>query len=445
MNNDLFNELGPVELSALRHISVPLAAEAGGVLFAEGDAADAAYVIEDGEVSISIEKSGKPEEIARLGRGDFFGEMAIFENDTRAATAKAISPVRLWVVQKDDFLQLVKRQPDLAARLSSVLQSRRIELFLREQLVSATGVGARDLHVSIKGDPSLRETAFSRERYLSTVDKVLPQLLPSLRTLLFDTAACRVMVGMNNGEVRVGTVVAPFLEEVHNVNKITSPAYLARHFPAMDYDTTYGLSESTGPGCVHLGIENSHKVGAIGRPGFNWETRIVDENGKDVIPGQPGELIVRGNGVMREYYKNPEATARTLKEEWLYTGDIVRQDEEGFIFIVDRKKDVIITGGENIFPVEVEHFLHTHPAVKDVAAIGFPDERLGEVVAVVIEVVPGKSLTEAEILEYCSQFPRYKRPKKVFFGEVPRSPTGKIEKPKLRRKYAGMEEAFKIR
>jgi len=148
---------------------------------------------------------------------------------------------------------------------------------------------------------------------------------------------------------------------------------------------------------------------------------------------------------MREYYKNPEATARTLKEGWLYTGDIVRQDEEGFIFIVDRKKDVIITGGENIFPVEVEHFLHTHPAVKDVAAIGFPDERLGEVIAVVIEVVPGKSLTEAEVLEYCSQFPRYKRPKKIFFGEVPRSPTGKIEKPKLRRKYTGMDEAFKIR
>jgi len=237
MNNDLFSELGPVELSALRQISVPLAAEAGRVLFAEGDAADAAYVIEAGEVSISIEKSGKPEEIARLGRGDFFGEMAIFENDMRAATARAIAPVQLWVVQKDDFLQLVKRQPDLAARLSSVLQSRRIELFLREQLVSATGVGARDLHVSIKGDPSLRETAFSRERYLSTVDKVFPQLLPSLRTLLFETAACRVMVGMNNGEVRVGTVVAPFLEEVHNVSKITSPAYLARHFPAMDYDT----------------------------------------------------------------------------------------------------------------------------------------------------------------------------------------------------------------
>ena len=96
-------------------------------------------------------------------------------------------------------------------------------------------------------------------------------------------------------------------------------------------------------------------------PGFNWETRIVDEDGKDVPRGEPGELIVRGDGVMREYYRNPEATAKALKDGWLYTGDMVRMDEDGFIWIVDRKKDVIITGGENVFPVEVEDFFHTTP------------------------------------------------------------------------------------
>lgn len=215
------------------------------------------------------------------------------------------------------------------------------------------------------------------------------------------------------------------------------------YFPQMDYDTTYGLSEATGPNCVHLGIKNTHKIGAIGRPGFNWETRIVDEEGRDIAPGQTGELILRGNGVMREYYKNPEATAKTLKDGWLYTGDMVRADEEGFIYIVDRKKDVIISGGENVFPVEVENFLHTHPVVRDVAAIGFPDERLGEIVAVIVALVPGKETTEAEILEYCQALPKYKRPRKVFFGEVPRNPTGKIEKPKLREKYAGTQGAFK--
>jgi acyl-CoA synthetase (AMP-forming)/AMP-acid ligase II len=216
------------------------------------------------------------------------------------------------------------------------------------------------------------------------------------------------------------------------------------HFPEMAYDTTYGLSESTGPNCVHLGIENIHKVGAIGLPGFNWETRIVDEDGVDVPRGEPGELVVRGNGVMREYYKNPEATAKALRKGWLFTGDMARQDEDGFIYIVDRKKDVIITGGENVFPVEVEDFLHAHSAVKDVAAIGVPDERLGELVAVVIDVVPGKTLTKEEVLTFCEKLPRYKRPRIVFFGEVPRNPTGKIEKTKLRKQYIGTEAAFKV-
>jgi acyl-CoA synthetase (AMP-forming)/AMP-acid ligase II len=213
----------------------------------------------------------------------------------------------------------------------------------------------------------------------------------------------------------------------------------------MAYDTTYGLSESTGPGCVHLGIENEHKVGAIGLPGFNWETRIVNENGNPVKMGDVGELVVRGDGVMREYYKNPEATAKTLRDGWLYTGDMAKLDEDGFIFLVDRKKDVIITGGENIFPVEIEDFLHTLSGVKDVAAIGYPDERLGEVVTVIIDVVPGKTVTEDEVLKFCERLPKYKRPKKVFFGEIPRNPTGKIEKPKLRKKYIGIEESFKIK
>jgi acyl-CoA synthetase (AMP-forming)/AMP-acid ligase II len=148
---------------------------------------------------------------------------------------------------------------------------------------------------------------------------------------------------------------------------------------------------------------------------------------------------------MREYYKNPEATAKAIRNGWLFTGDMAKLDEDGFIFLVDRKKDLIICGGENVFPVEVEDFLHAHPSVKDVAAIGCPDERLGEVVTVVIDVVPGKSLTEEEVLNYCEKLPKYKRPKKVFFGEVPRNPTGKIEKTKLRKKYIGMEESFKIK
>ncbi len=219
------------------------------------------------------------------------------------------------------------------------------------------------------------------------------------------------------------------------------PPTLVKHwkdyFPDMQYDTNYGLSESTGPGCVHLGIENAHKVGAIGRPGFGWQARIVDEEGNDVAPGQTGELLVKGAGVMRGYYKNPIRTAETIKGGWLHTGDIARMDAEGFIYLVDRKKDIVIVGGENIFPVEIEDLLRTHPAVHDVAVIGVPDERLGEIPLAVIKVKAGWDLTEAGIQLFCEQrLPRYKRPRRFVFADVPRNPTGKIEKPRLRRLYA---------
>ena len=208
-------------------------------------------------------------------------------------------------------------------------------------------------------------------------------------------------------------------------------------FPHHRYDTNYGLSESIGPGCVHLGVENVRKVGAIGVPGFGWQTKIVDERGKDVAPGEVGELIVKGDGVMQCYYKNPEATAEVLKDGWLFTGDMARVDEEGFIYLVDRKKDVVISGGENLYPVQIEDFLRAHSKIKDVAVIGLPDARLGEIAAAIIEIKEGESCTQAEIDEFCKALPRYKRPRKVFFDKVPRNPTGKIEKPALRQKYCG--------
>ena len=208
-------------------------------------------------------------------------------------------------------------------------------------------------------------------------------------------------------------------------------------FPNHQYDTNYGLSESIGPGCVHLGVENIHKVGAIGKAGYGWETRIVDENGCDVTPGQVGELAVKGPGVMTCYYNDPKATAEVLKDGWLFTGDMAQEDEDGFIFLVDRKKDVIISGGENIYPVQIEDFLRAHDAIKDVAVIGLPDKRLGEITAAIIEVKEGKNCTEEEIQAFCKELPRYKRPRKIIFADIPRNPTGKIEKPKLRKIYCG--------
>lgn len=208
-------------------------------------------------------------------------------------------------------------------------------------------------------------------------------------------------------------------------------------FPNHEYDTNYGLSESIGPGCVHLGIGNNNKVGAIGKAGFGWQTKIVDENGNDVKGSDVGELCVKGPGVMKCYYNDEEATNEVLKDGWLFTGDMAMTDEDGFIYLVDRKKDVIISGGENLYPVQIENYLRKNVAVKDVAVIGLPDHRLGEIATAIIEVKEGFSLTEAEVCEFCSDLPRYKRPRKIIFADVPRNPTGKIEKPKLREIYCG--------
>ena len=206
-------------------------------------------------------------------------------------------------------------------------------------------------------------------------------------------------------------------------------------FPHHQYDTNYGLSESIGPGCVHLGVENTHKVGAIGKPGYLWETRIIDERGNEVPQGEVGELAVKGPGVMLCYYKNQEATDEVLKGEWLWTGDMARMDEDGFIYLVDRKKDVVISGGENLYPVQIEDFLRGFDKIKDVAVIGLPDPRLGEIAAAIVEIKEGMTCTEQEINDFCAGMPRYKRPKKVIFDKIPRNPTGKIEKPVLREKY----------
>ncbi|HVN98258.1 MAG TPA: class I adenylate-forming enzyme family protein [Syntrophorhabdaceae bacterium] len=212
---------------------------------------------------------------------------------------------------------------------------------------------------------------------------------------------------------------------------------LKAYFPQMEYDTNYGLSESMGPGPIHLGMENERKVGAIGKPAIMWDGKIVNEKGEDVKQGEVGEVVLKGAGVMKAYYKNPELTASIVKDGWLHTGDLGRVDEEGFIYLVDRKKDLIISGGENIYPVEVEEVILKHPKVHDVAVIGIPHERLVEVACAVIAPLEGETLTEEEIRAYCDQnLPRYKRPYRIIFDQVPRNPTGKIEKPKLREKYA---------
>ena len=251
-----------------------------------------------------------------------------------------------------------------------------------------------------------------------------------------------ILDSLDRGDVKLGDYDLSAWRLMHIGAQPVPPALINRwkkYFPNHQYDTNYGLSESIGPGCVHLGVENIHKVGAIGVAGFGWETMVVDSAKKPVPDGEVGELAVRGPGVMTCYYKNEQATKESLSEDgWLWTGDMARVDEDGFIWLVDRKKDVIITGGENLYPVQIEDFLRSNDKIKDVAVIGRPHQRLGEIASAIIELKPGATATVEEINEFCTALPRYKRPREIIFDTIPRNPTGKIEKPKLREKYGAV-------
>jgi acyl-CoA synthetase (AMP-forming)/AMP-acid ligase II len=251
-----------------------------------------------------------------------------------------------------------------------------------------------------------------------------------------------IVTALDKGDLKLEDYDVSSLRLVHSGAQPIPPVLVRRflkYFPNIDYEENYGLTESSGP-CMHLGLENIHKLGSMGYPRLNLDGRIVNDNGEDVPVGTVGEFILRGNHIMKEYYKNPEQTAQTLKNGWLYTGDLVKQDEDGFIYYIDRKKDLIISGGENIFPVDLESVLIGQPKVKDVAIIGIPDERYGEVVAAVVQPKEGSDLTEEEMRAYFEPLlPKYAWPRIILFGDVPRNPTGKIEKPKLRERYADVK------
>jgi acyl-CoA synthetase (AMP-forming)/AMP-acid ligase II len=167
------------------------------------------------------------------------------------------------------------------------------------------------------------------------------------------------------------------------------------------------------------------------------EARAVDEDGNDVPIGAVGELVIRGTRVMKEYFNNPEMTEQTIKDGWLYTGDLVKLDEDGYIYIADRKKDLIIRGGENIFPAEIEDTLQRHAKIADVAVIGYPHERLVEITMAIVQLHPGETMTPEEVVEFCAAqgLAKFKWPEKVVFADVLRNVTGKIDKPRIRKKF----------
>ncbi|MEW6425549.1 MAG: long-chain fatty acid--CoA ligase [Bacillota bacterium] len=195
----------------------------------------------------------------------------------------------------------------------------------------------------------------------------------------------------------------------------------------------YGLTEA-GPNCFALPEDAAlRKIGSVGRPVFHSEVRLVGEDGREVPPGEVGELAIRGDHLCSGYWQNPAATAEILRDGWLYTGDLARQDEEGFFYIVGRKKEMIISGGENVYPVEIEAVLNSHPKIAEAAVIGIPHEKWGEVPKAVVALRPGARAAAEEIISFCRErLAGYKVPKVVEFRrELPKSGMGKILKREL--------------
>ncbi len=204
----------------------------------------------------------------------------------------------------------------------------------------------------------------------------------------------------------------------------------------------YGLTECTGIGAADR-LSMPYKPGSSGPAYYNVELKIFDDNDQPVPAGAKGEVVLRSPAVMKGYFNNPDATAEMLKDGWLHTGDIGYLDDDGCLFITDRKKDMIIKGGENIYPAELEEILYTHPSIAEAAVVGRPDAFYGESVVAFIVLKQGDTLTAEEVKDYFkNKVSSFKAPSEVFFIDaIPKSPVGKILKRELREKLSGQNTA----
>ena len=232
----VFHGLLDEELSRIKDLGAPVIFKASERVFSEGDEADSLYFVRSGQVSLFIEKFNTKDEIRLAGPGDWFGEMAMFNGIRRTTSADTLEETTFLSIARNDFDDLLEAEPNIREKILKLVNSRNEELILKEKMIDADGLRDKDMHIGIKGDPSLRESAMLRERYESIVDRLLPELVPRLEDLLLNRAAYRVMIGFNNGEIRISTLLDPFSEEFHPAVRLLDDSYIERHFPKIAYE-----------------------------------------------------------------------------------------------------------------------------------------------------------------------------------------------------------------
>lgn len=212
---------------------------------------------------------------------------------------------------------------------------------------------------------------------------------------------------------------------------------LAELFPRAGIFHPYGMTESCAVITARPVEYEEAKPASVGIPPLLMDMRVVDEQGQDVSPGVVGEIIARGPNIMKEYYRDPEQTAEALRQGWLYTSDLGWVDEDGFLYVVERKQEMIKTGGENIYPKEVEEVLYTHPKIAEAAVFGLPDEIWGQKVCAAVVLKKGEQMKFEEVIGFCKEnLASFKKPKEVMFLEdLPRAASGKVKRSELRNMF----------
>ena len=242
--------------------------DTGEVIFEESSPSEKLYLVESGEISVFIRKYLEDEEVARLREGQCLGEMGVLNDLPRTASAKAVAPTTLLAVDKTRFDEFLQDHPDTAKQIRVMVETRNAELALKESVIGRTGLDASHFHISMKGDPSLRESVFSRERYYSIVDEVWDRLAPMLEEILIGRNAFNMTVNFNSGEIQVNTLFDPFSPEIHAANRLVSSAYVDRHFPRMDYDEKARIV-----GRIYDLIDNDKSIGNLSD---YWQDLFVD-------------------------------------------------------------------------------------------------------------------------------------------------------------------------